>query len=58
MDDDDETTIEMLPQRHNVDLRISLTKAERKLLDEAAGQNTAAWARLVLLDATAKLKLK
>jgi len=55
--DNDETTIgEMFPQRRNADLQIPLTKAERELLDQAAGENTAAWARLVLLAVAAKLK--
>lgn len=37
--------------RRKTDLLVPLTKAERELLDQAAGENTAEWARRVLLDA-------
>jgi hypothetical protein len=37
--------------RRKADLLVPLTHAERELLNQAAGDNTAEWARRVLLDA-------
>ena len=52
MDYDEPKFSDIFPlSRRKADLLVPLTKAERELLDQAAGENTAEWARRVLLDA-------
>jgi hypothetical protein len=54
MDDDEPRFSGMFPlSRRKADLLVSLTKCERELRDQVAGENTAEWARRVLLDAAA-----
>ena len=52
MDYDEPKFSDIFPlSRPKADLLVPLTNAERESLDQAAGENTAKWARRVLLDA-------